>query len=348
MAKHDPLLQRFIKSKVFWPLIILAAILLFGEIFTKDFFVVTVRDGHLFGILIDILNRSSQIMVIAVGLTFVIATAGIDISVGAVVAISGAVAASLIGGKLVINGSTQSFVTNFPMWFAILAAVGVATLLGFWNGMLITRLRMQPIIATLILMVAGRGIAQLITGGQIITVYYAPYFYIGNGFLFMLPFPIFIVALVLLFAALITRKTALGLFIEAIGTNPTASKFSGIRADNIKLAIYMFSGFCAGVSGLLVSSNVKCADGNNAGLLFELDAILAVVIGGTSMSGGRFTLIGSVIGALIIQSLTTTILAFGVPSQVTTLVKAVVVVLICFIQSEQFRRIFANKRRVHA
>jgi galactofuranose transport system permease protein len=338
-------LGRITKATVFWPIVILLLMFAIAGIFVPDFFSLAVRDGHLFGRLIDILNRSTHIMVIAVGLTLVIATGGIDISVGSVVAISGAVAASLIGGKLVINGDQQTFVTSYPMWLAILAALGAACLAGLWNGVLITKLKMQPIVATLILLVAGRGIAQLITNGQIITIYYAPYFFWGNGFLLGLPFTIFLVGGVAFITYLVTRKTAFGLFIEAVGINPTASRYSGINADDIKMLLYVFSGLCAGISGILVSSEIKCADGNNAGFLFELDAILAVVIGGTSMNGGRFTILGSIIGALILQALRTIILAFGVPSEVIPLVKSVVVVVICFLQSEQLRNLIHTRAR---
>ena len=140
-------------------------------------------------------------MLVALGMTLVIATRGIDISVGAVVAIAAAVAALMIGGELVVKDGVQTHVSRFPMGLAIVAALAVAALCGLWNGLLVAKVGMQPIIATLILMVAGRGIAQLITGGQIITVYYAPFFFLGNGFLLGLPFALFIAAAVWVAAA---------------------------------------------------------------------------------------------------------------------------------------------------
>ncbi|MGJ9383689.1 ABC transporter permease [Salipaludibacillus sp. CF4.18] len=202
----------------------------------------------------------------------------------------------------------------------------------------LTRLGIQPIVATLILMVAGRGVAQLITNGQITTIYYQPYSFIGSGHLFMLPFSIYIVIAVLCLALFITRKTAIGLFIESVGGNPVASHLSGISSKNIILMVYIFSGLCAGIAGLILSSNVASADGNNAGLWYELDAILAVVIGGTSLMGGRFFLVGTVIGALIIQSLTTTIYSIGIPAEIILVVKAVVVLIVCLLQSPEFRK----------
>jgi simple sugar transport system permease protein len=279
-------------------------------------------------------------MIIAMGLTLVVATRGIDISVGAVVAISGAVAAALIGGQLVLSGGTgMADVTQYPLIVVIPIALGVATLCGMWNGVLVSWFGLQPIIATLILLAAGRGVAQLITNGQIVTIYYSPYYVIGNGFLLGLPFSLYIVAAVAVALMLITRRTALGLFIEAIGINPAAARLAGIRARGITFAVYAVCGLCAGIAGLYVSSNVKSADGNNAGLLFELDAILAVVLGGNSLDGGRFSLLGSILGALIIQTLTTTIYAVGVPPDITLVVKGLVVLVVSILQSERMKEL---------
>lgn len=330
--------RRLASARLFWPLLALALMLVFNLFFTKGFFHIEIKDGHLYGSLIDILNRAAPLMLISIGLTLVIATSGIDISVGAVVAISGALVAMLIGGTLVLKGDVQEYVTLVPMPVAILAALAVSTLAGVWNGLLVSRAGMQPIVATLILIVAGRGVAQLITNGQIITIYYKPYFFIGNGFLLGIPFSLYIVVALLLLTLFLTRRTALGLFIESIGINPKASRMAGINAKNLLLCVYAFCSFCAGIAGLIVCSNVKSADGNNAGMYFELDAILAVVLGGTSTAGGKFYLMGSMVGALIIQTLTTTIYSIGVPPEITLVVKSVVVFLVMMFQSETFRR----------
>jgi simple sugar transport system permease protein len=329
-------LRSLSRGRAFWPITVLALLLLFNLVTNPHFFSVTIRDGHLYGSLVDILNRAAPLIVIAVGLTLVIATHGIDISVGAVVAISAAVAATLTGGQLVISGGLQD-VTRFPLPVVVAGALAAATACGMWNGLLVAYVGMQPIIATLILMVAGRGVAQLITGGQIITIYYTPYFFIGNGWIAGIPFALALAGLVLALFALLARRTALGLFIESIGINPVASRFAGVRARSITFWVYALCGLCAGIAGLIVSSNVKSADGNNAGLLFELDAILAVVLGGTSLAGGRFTLLGSLLGALIIQTLTTTIYAAGVAPEVTLVVKALVVFLVSILQSDRVR-----------
>ncbi|WP_238649533.1 ABC transporter permease [Paenibacillus piscarius] len=328
--------NRIVKHHLFWPLCVLAALLLFNLGYSPDFFAITVHDGHLYGSLIDILNFGAPLMLVAIGMTLVVATKGIDLSVGSIVAISGAVACLSIS-----RGADQN--SMGLILTSVLLALLLSLVLGAWNGLLVSGAGIQPIIATLILMVAGRGIAQLITGGQIITVTSPNYAYIGSGSLAGLPFSIFVVALMLIVALLLTRRTALGLFIESVGCNPAASLMSGIRARYVILAVYVFCGLCAGIAGLLLSSNVSSADGNNAGLWNELDAILAVVIGGTSLSGGRFYLTGTVIGALIIQTLTTTIYMIGVPPEITLVVKAFVVLAVCLIQSSAFRAAVAAR-----
>jgi len=326
--------SRLVRHHLFWPLCVLAALLLFNLLYSPDFFSIVVRNGNLYGSLIDILNFGSPLIMVSIGMTLVIATGGIDLSVGSIVAISGAMACLTIS-----KSSDQS---SLPLVLgAVLASIALSLVLGLWNGALVAAARIQPIIATLILMVAGRGIAQLITSGQIITVSSDPYEYIGAGSLASLPFSIFLVAAILIAASLLTRKTALGLFIESVGSNARASRLAGLRSNTVILSVYVFCGLCAGIAGLILSSNVSSADGNNAGLWYELDAILAVVIGGTSLNGGRFYLMGTVIGALIIQTLTTTIYMIGVPPEITLVVKAFVVLAVCLIQSESFRRSIA-------
>jgi ribose/xylose/arabinose/galactoside ABC-type transport system permease subunit len=330
--------QRLLAHRLLWPVLTLLLLLAVNAAFNPGFWNLQWRDGHLYGSVIDILNRASPLALVALGMTLVIATRGIDISVGAVVAIAAATAALMIGGDLVMKEGVQTHVSRFPMSVAIFAALAAAALCGLWNGLLVARVGMQPIIATLILMVAGRGIAQLLTGGQIITIYYAPYFFLGNGFLFGLPFAVFIAAAVWASLHLLLTRTALGLFIQTIGINPAAARVAGLQERVITVCVYVFCGLTAGAAGLVVSSNVKSADGNNAGMLMELDAILAVTLGGTVLTGGRFSLAGSVLGALIIQTLTSTIYSIGVPPEVNMVVKAAVVFVVMLMQSAEFRR----------
>nr|WP_230414459.1 ABC transporter permease [Collimonas silvisoli] len=319
------------------PLAALALLLALDFFMIPGFFRLEWKDGHLYGSLIDIVNRAAPLILTALGMTLVIATRGIDISVGAVVAIAGTVAALLIGGTVEMHNGVPEYASRIPMVWALAAAMGAAILCGVWNGFLVATLGLQPIIATLILMVGGRGLAQLLTDGQIVTVYYKPFFYIGSGYLFGLPFSLFIAIGVFLAVALMMRKTALGLFIQSVGINPVAARLAGIRTAALIFFVYMFCSACAGVAGLMISSNIKSADANNAGLLLELDAILAVTLGGTSLAGGKFSLVGSAIGALIIQALTYTIYSMGVPPEVNMVVKSVVVFAVCLSQSPEFR-----------
>jgi simple sugar transport system permease protein len=330
-----------VRHRLFWPVVTLLLLLAVNAGFNPNFLKLQWQGGHLYGSLVDIVKGASALILVSLGMTLVIATRGIDISVGAVVAIAAAVAAWMIGGSLVVVDGVPTQVSRFPLWAALLGALAVALACGAWNGLLVSFIGMQPIVATLILMVAGRGVAQLITSGQIITVYYAPYFFIGNGYLAGLPFA-FLLALAA-FAALwfLTRRTALGLFIESVGINPSAAHVAGLPARRITFWVYAFCGVCAGVAGLIVSSTVKSADGNNAGMLMELDAILAVTLGGTALTGGRFSLAGSVIGALIIQTLTYAIYSLGVPPEINLVVKAGVVFAVMLLQSGEFRRTVA-------
>jgi galactofuranose transport system permease protein len=346
MSQFKPALiwRRASESKLFFPLIALALILLFDLIVVPGFFRLEVKDGNLYGSLVDILRNGSTVIVLAIGMTLVIATGGVDLSVGAIMAIAASVAAIMmnpviIGVKLppdLMRFINDPNFTYAPLWEVILVTLLVATLCGLWNGLLVAYARIQPMVATLILMIAGRGIAQLITNGVRIQIFYDPYAFLGNGWL-ILPFSLYIVALVYALAWLLTRKTAIGLFIESVGINFRSSFFSGIDEKRIKLLAYTFCGFCAGVAGLVASSNIKTSDANNIGLNYELDAILAVVIGGTLMAGGRFSLLASVAGGLVMQATTTSMYAIGVPANAVTAIKGLVVIFVILLYSEQVR-----------
>jgi len=338
MKNNTALLKRIRENRLFWPLVALALILVTDAIFVPGFFKIGILDGHLYGNLIDVLNNSAPLMLVAIGMTLVIATGGVDLSVGAVIAISAAMGAVLInpalGNKLISNEILTKDATNTPLFLIVLADLAAGTLCGLWNGFLVSRGKIQPMVATLILMVAGRGIAQLITNGQIMTIYYTPYFFFGNGFILGLPVSIYIVAVVFLFAWVLVRKTSIGLFIETVGINAKSAYYSGISEKNIKLFVYTFCGFCAAIAGLILSSYVHSADGNNNGLNYEMDAILAVVIGGTLMSGGRFSLLASVVGALIIWTFTITMYTFGVPANALLAGRAVLVLVVILLYSD--------------
>jgi ribose/xylose/arabinose/galactoside ABC-type transport system permease subunit len=332
------------ESRLFFPLTALFIILLFDFIFIPGFFAIENRDGNLHGSLIDIFRNGSTVMLLAVGMTLVIATGGVDLSVGAVMAIAASVAGILMNPSALKNEVffvTDPNYTFQPLWLVITAALIVSILCGFWNGILVAYMRIQPMVATLILMISGRGIAQLITNGLRVQITYKPYAFIGQGWV-ILPFSLYLVAILLVITWFMTRKTAIGLFIESVGINFRSSFYSGIDEKKIKLLVYTFCGFCAGIAGLVASSNVRTSDASNIGLTTELDAILAVVIGGTSMSGGRFSLLASMIGALVMQAITQSMYAIGVPAFALQAIKAVVVIFVILLFSEQVRG-FARK-----
>ncbi|RJG41202.1 ABC transporter permease [Mesorhizobium sp. DCY119] len=304
-------------------LISLAVILFLNWLAFPGFFDLRIQDGRLFGSLIDVLNRGAPVMILAIGMTAVIASKGVDLSVGAVMAISGAVAATMT-------------VDGYPLMAVILTALAVGIACGLLNGLLVAVFDLQPIVATLILMVAGRGIAQLITEGVIVTFNDPGLMFFGTGSVIGLPMPIVIAALLAIAVILLMRRTALGLLIEAVGVNRSASSYAGINSKLLLIFVYTLSGFCAALAGIIAAADIRGADANNAGLWLELDAILAVVIGGTSLLGGRFSVLMSVLGAIIIQAMNTGILISGFPPEYNLIVKAAVIIMILLAQSASF------------
>jgi simple sugar transport system permease protein len=306
------------------------ALIVINTIARPSFVSVTVKGDQLYGPLIDILRNSAPLMLVSLGMMIVISTRGIDLSVGAIMAVSGAVALTIIDGSPTPNDLGT-----------VLGAIGIAVLIGMllgaWNGFLVAVVGVQPIIATLVLMLAGRGVALLITGGFITTINSAPYKFMAQGYVIGLPFAFFVSVAAVALVALIERRTALGVLTEAVGINPEASRLAGVRSRGIIWGAYAASGVLAGFAGILYSSNTMAADSNAAGLYIELYAILAVVLGGTSLMGGKFTVAGTVIGVFTIETLRSTILFLGVPSAVAPLFLAVAVVIVVLIQSPRLR-----------
>jgi simple sugar transport system permease protein len=344
--------SRITNNTLFFPFVALSLILPFDFIFIPGFFSIENRDGNLYGSVIDIFRNGSTVMLLAIGMTLVIATGGVDLSVGATMAIAASVAGILMNPSALRDELffvTDPTYTFQPLWVVILGALIVSLLCGVWNGVLVGYMRIQPMVATLILMISGRGIAQLITNGLRIQITYKPYAFLGQGWI-ILPFSLYLVAFIFALTWLLTRKTAIGMFIESVGTNFRSSFFSGIDERKVKLLVYTFCGLCAGIAGLVASSNVRTSDANNIGLTTELDAILAVVIGGTAMKGGRFSLFASMIGALVMQAITQSMYAVGVPAFALQAIKAVVVILVILLYSEQVqvfvRGLGASRKRV--
>ena len=301
-------------------LIALVALVAVVTAFYPAFLTIQMNDGRLVGPVIDVLKRSAPVALLAVGMTLVIATRGIDLSVGTIMAICGAVAASAVAAGW-----------GLPM--ALLLALGAGALAGLWNGALVAIVGIQPFVATLILMTMGRGVAQLITEGRILTFTDPGFGWIGSGAVLGLPVPTWIWIATAIATALLMRRTALGLLVEAIGINRRASTLAGVNATVLLIAVYVASGLCAALAGLIVTADIRGADANNAGLWLELDAILAVVIGGNSLLGGRFSIAASVIGALIITTISIGIRLIGFPSEYNLIIKAGLVLVILVLQS---------------
>jgi simple sugar transport system permease protein len=334
------MIKKLVAHQLFWPLLALVALLAVNTALSPGFLRIRMQNGHLYGSLIDILRNGAPILLVALGMTLVIASRGIDLSVGAVVAIAGAVACAHIAAAPTPDSAGT-------VLSAMAVAVLVACVLGLWNATLVALLGIQPIIATLVLMTAGRGIALFVTEGQIVTVTSAPFKVLGAGYVFGLPVAILVSLAIFVVIGVLTRRTALGMLLEAVGINPEAGRLAGVRSRTIVFAVYVFCALCAGIAGLMIASNISAADANNAGLWIEMDAILAVVIGGTSLLGGRYSLTGTLIGALIIQALTTTVYTLGIRPEVTLVFKSVVVVAVCLLQSARFRALFTRRGRRH-
>ncbi len=309
--------------------VLIAIILICGIISGGDFFKITIVDGHLYGRLIDILRNGSRYAILAAGMTMALGTGGTDISVGSVMAISGAIACSIVDGRILagLNGNVA---------LAVLIAILTGAVCGAWNGFMVAKLKVQPMVATMILLTAGRGIAQLIADGKIVTITSDAYYKISGGYFLGLPIPMYIAIGVIVLFLLLTKCTAFGMQVESIGVNPESSRLAGIKVERNLWIIYILCGMTAALAGIIESAGIKGADCNNCGLMIEMDGILAVAIGGTALSGGRFSIISSVIGALIVQTITTTIYAFGVAPELTRVAKAVIVIIVCLLQSKPF------------
>ena len=334
--------KKLTKQPLFLPIFCMILVLLINLIKSPAFFSIKIQDGVLFVRLIDILNRGSEIAILAVGQTLVVAvSAGTDISVGSVMSLSACSCCMLLAGYG--NNSVNELMV--PMGIGMLFGVLMGGVCGAMNGALVSKLKIQPMVATLILFTAARAIGLLLCNNQITYIRYEPYKYLGN---FLpgcpIPTPVFVAALVILIVTILLKKTALGLYIQSVGINSRAARISGINSDVICFICYLVCGICAGIAGIVASSRIYSADSNNIGLNYELDAILAVALGGNSLGGGKFNLAGSIIGAYTIQAITTTLLAMGVSTDKAPVFKAIIVIIIVVVQAPAFKAYMAARK----
>jgi ribose transport system permease protein len=273
------------------------------------------------------LTQVATIVIVATGMTLVIATGGIDLSVGSLMAIAGALAPMIFMGRFwpVEN-------MGLAVALAFLIPVAVAGLFGLFNGLLVTRFSIQPIIATLVLFIAGRGIAQVMTNGNLQVFKNEGFQFIAMGRIAGIPAQVVLMIVIAALAFTLVRYTVIGRQIIAVGGNEKAARLTGIPVRRVKLFVYMVSGALSGLAGLVVVARNSASDANLVGLGMELDAIAAVAVGGTLLTGGRANIVGTVLGAFVIQLVRYTLLANGVPDAAALIVKAGLIVLAVFIQ----------------
>ena len=303
-------LRRLSRARAFPAAAALLVLLAWNALFQPQFL----------GVLVDIVHRGTPVLLLALGQTLVLATGGVDLSVGAVMALGSSLAAILL---------TQA---GLPAEAVITIAICAGLALGAWNGALVAHLRIQPIVATLVLLTAGRGIAQLISGGGILSFRRSDFGALASGNFLGLPTTLFLAAALYAGVGLLVRRTTLGFHLEAIGSNERAARLSGLRVGRIQVLAYTLCGGLAALAGLVVCADVGAADASHVGLYLELDAILAAVIGGASLSGGRMCISGTLLGALANQALTTTLLLEGLGTPTALCVKAAAVLLVVALQ----------------
>jgi len=272
----------------------------------------------------NIMRQISVNLIISVGVTLVILTAGIDLSVGSVLALCGAVTAGML--KFGAEFTDANVYIGFTLFGAIVGGVAIGAFLGCFNGIAITRFHIPPFVATLAMLTIARGLTMLWTGGFPITGFEANMAFIGTGWLLGIPVPVWISAAVVAAAVILTKKTRLGRHIYAVGGNEKAAELSGLNVKRIKVIVYSIAGALAALGGIIVTSRLDSAQ-PNAGMGMELDAIAAVVIGGTSLSGGKGTIMGTVQGALIIGVLNNGLVLLNVSPFWQQVVKGLVILL---------------------
>ncbi len=320
---HDPL--KF--ARAYSSFLALAVLLLYNVLFTPNFLSLGTFNANL--------TQVATIVIVAVGMTFVIATGGIDLSVGSLMAIAGSLA------PLFLLEANQFGTPVVGLVLALLVPLVATTLCGAFNGVLVTRVGLQPIIATLVLYLGGRGIAQLIVNGELRefrnlgSPMIANFEFLGLGQLFGVRFQILVMLIVVVVAAWVLHATTFGRYVLATGGNPSAARLSGVPVNRTKMAVYCISGFLAGLAGLIVVAINRSSDPHRVGEYMELDAIAAVAVGGTPLTGGRATIVGTLVGALIIQVLRFTLIAHNIPDGITRMVIAAAIIIAVLAQRQQ-------------
>ena len=328
--KDDNIFKRLLHNQMIIPLAALLALVLFNLIADPSFFAITMGQDSagnpvLSGQIISILNNGSELAILAIGMTLVTAaTGGQDISVGATIAVAGSVILAMLCGG---NMRPETFAV--PLIVAFLAGVLAGMLCGAFNGVMVAIFKVQPMVATLILYTAGRSIAAWINNNQL-PIISDPSFSIFGGFIpgIPIPTPVFIAAACILVIFLVLKFTSLGLYVQSVGINERAARLNGLNPTFIKWLTFVILGVCVAVAALIKISRVSTINYQTIAADIEMDAILAVALGGNALSGGKFNMGSSILGAYIIQFLTTTLYKFNVASAALPAFKAVVVIVL--------------------
>ena len=330
-TKDDNILKRLLHSQMIIPLAALLALVVFNLIADPSFFAITINQDStgnsvLAGQLISILNNGSELAILAIGMTLVTAaTGGQDISVGATIAVAGsAMLAVLCGGNMRPEAITTPFIVAF------IVGVLVAMLCGAFNGVMVAVFKVQPMVATLILYTAGRSIAAWINNNALPIIPTDSGFGIFGGFIpgVPIPTPVFIAIACFVVIFLVLKFTSLGLYVQSVGINEKAARLNGLNPTFIKWLTFVILGVCVAVAALIKVSRISTINYQTIAADIEMDAILAVALGGNALSGGKFNMGSSILGAYVIQFLTTTLYKFNVASAALPAYKAVVVIIL--------------------
>ena len=338
--KKNSFLSKLIGNRILIPVVALLILAVFNLVADPDFFKVTLgynSDGNpvLSGYLVTILDYGSELAILAIGMTLVTAASGgQDISVGAAIAIAGSVMLRIICG----TGARADVVSSAMVIVAFIVAVIVAMIFGAFNGILVAYFKIQPMIATLILFTAGRSIAAWINNNQL-PIINDKSFTIFGGFIpgIPVPTPFFIALVCVIIIALVLKFTNLGLYTQAVGINESSSRLNGLNPQMIKFITFVILGICVAVAALVKVSRLSTINYSVIAKDIEMDAILAVALGGNSLSGGKFNMWASVLGAYVIQFLTTTLYKFNVQSDALPAYKAAVVIVLVIISAPSVR-----------
>lgn len=317
-------------GEVFIPLAAMVILIVFNLIADPSFFAITVKtnsNGYpvLAGNVISVINNASELVILAIGMTLVTsASGGQDISVGANMAIAGSVILRVLCG-----GDAVASTIHAPVIVAFLAACLVSMAFGAFNGILVAYFKIQPMIATLILFTAGRSIASWINNAQAMNLQDPALSYYGNFIPGVpIPTPVFIAVGCMILAALVLKFTTIGLYAQSVGINADSSRLNGINPAFIKFLTYVILGLCVAIAAMVKVSRVSTINYSGFAVDIEMDAILAVALGGNALSGGKFNMPASILGAYIIQFLTTTLYKYKVPPTALPAYKAIVVIIL--------------------